>query len=341
MMPEAAPPPRVHVIDYNRAEMRELDVTDVESLRPYRDGETVTWIDVQGLGDEQVLRRIGEIFSVHELALADIVNTPQRPKVEDYDDHELIISRMAHLIEPPRFEMEQISIVLGRRFVLTFQETYGDVLDPVRMRIRQNGLIRHMGADFLAYAIVDAVIDGYYPVLEVLGEYLEDLEDEVVANPTPATLRKIHEVKRELIQLRRAIWPQRDTVNSLIRDEFPRVSQSVRVYLRDCYDHTVQIMDVVESYREVAASFMEVYLSSVSNRMNEIMKLLTVIATIFIPLTFIVGVYGMNFENMPELHWRWSYAAVWLIMVAIAAVMLIFFRRRGWLSTSVQDDDSS
>jgi magnesium transporter len=229
-------------------------------------------------------------------------------------------------------ETEQVSIFLGPGFVITFQEHPGDCFDPIRDRIRKGkGQIRRQGADYLMYGILDAVIDGYFPFLEQLGEVVESLEDEVVEKPTRQTLNRVHEIKRDLLNIRRSVWPLREAINALIREESELVGETTRVYLRDCYDHAIQVLDVIETYRELAGGLMDVYLSSVSNKMNEVMKVLTIIATIFIPLTFMAGIYGMNFEAMPELKWRWSYPVLWCLMVAIAAVMLILFRRKGWL----------
>jgi magnesium transporter len=236
-------------------------------------------------------------------------------------------------------QSEQLSLYLGPRFLLSFQEIPGDCLDPVRSRLRQGGALRERGSDFLAYAILDAVIDGYFPVLEHCGDRLESLEEEVLAHPSPAAVRRVHEVRRELLLLRRAVWPLREAVNALLRDPHPRLGEETRLFLRDCYDHTVQILDLVETYRELASGLTDVYLSSIGQRTNETMRLLTVISTIFIPLTFLAGVWGMNFDtasspwNMPELLWRWGYPAALAFMLAIALLMLWAFRRRGWLGT--------
>jgi len=260
-------------------------------------------------------------------------------KVEEYDNQLLLISRM---VTPKRsgigFISEQVSFVLGKNYLLTVQEEAAyDCFGPIRDRIRTNkGAIRKQSSDYLAYALIDSIIDGFFPVLEAYGEQIEDLEDEVVVNPTRQTLEKIHSIKRDLLTLRRAIWPQRDAINALIRDGSDLISPEVQIYLRDCYDHAIQVLDMVETYRELASSLMDVYLSSISNRMNEIMKLLTVISSIFIPLTFIAGVYGMNFNpeaspfNMPELNWYWGYPLCWGLMIAIASVLVTFFWKQGW-----------
>ena len=290
------------------------------------------WVDVQGLGDEGVLRRLAEIFSIHPLALEDAVNAPQRPKTEAYEGQQLILTRMARLLDDGRLDVEQVSLFLGAGWLLTLQERQGDVFDPVRARLRAaKGMIRTSGADYLAYALVDTIVDGFYPVIESLGDQLVDLEDAVLANPTRDALRDIYTIKRELLALRRAAWPQREMLAMLLRDGSPYLSQAVALFLRDTLDHTVQVVDVTESYRELAGNLMDLHLSTTSNRTNDVMKVLTIMASIFIPLTFIAGVYGMNFDAMPELHARWAYPAVLATMVVVAVGMLIYFRRRGWL----------
>ena len=334
-------PPTIIVIDYNEANATRKQVTMPEACMPYLDNGSVSWVDVLGLGNQETWRQMNQVFKLHPLALEDVVNVPQRPKVEEYEDHLVMISRMVIPREDTTgFYSEQVSLILGKHYLLTVQEeSEHDCFGPVRDRIRANkGIIRKQGADYLAYVLLDAIIDGFFPVLEDYGELIEELEDEVVVNPTRQTLEKIHQVKRELLTLRRAIWPQRDAINSLIRDGSDLISADVRVYLRDCYDHTIQVLDMVETYRELASSLMDVYLSSLSNRMNEVMKFLTVISTIFIPLTFIAGVYGMNFDreksplNVPELSWYWGYPACWALMIAISCGLVYSFWRRGWFS---------
>ncbi len=335
-------PPVIVLIDYDEANAIRQEVETPEACVPFLDSESVSWVDVKGLGSEDVLRRLGHVFNLHPLVLEDIVNVPQRPKIEEYDEQLLIIARMVTMkTSGCGFISEQVSLVLGRHYLLTVQEEPEyDCFGPIRERIRTSkGTIRKQGADYLAYALLDAIIDGFFPVLEEYGEKIEALEDEVVANPSRQTLEKIHAVKRELLGLRRAIWPQRDAINVLIRDGSDLMSHDVHIYLRDCYDHAIQVLDMVETYRELAASLMDVYLSSVSNKMNEIMKLLTVISSIFIPLTFIAGVYGMNFNtekspfNMPELDWYWGYIACWAIMLATAFSLIFFFWKRGWFES--------
>jgi magnesium transporter len=291
------------------------------------------------------------VFNLHPLTQEDVVNVPQRPKVEDYENQLVIIAWMVMLnpdSDNDSFYKEQVSLILGKHYLLTVQEEPKyDCFGAVRDRIRTNkGIIRKQGADYLAYTLLDAIIDGFFPVLEEYGERIDELEDEVVVNPTRKTLEKIYQIRRELLTLRRAIWPQRDAINALIRDGSNLISPDVRIYLRDCYDHTIQVMDMVETYRELTSGLMDVYLSSVGNKMNEIMKLLTVISSIFIPLTFIAGVYGMNFNtekspwNMPELNWYWGYPLCLALMVAIAGGLVFFFWRRGWFEnfSSVKKD---
>ena len=340
---EDAAPSKIVLIDYNESNATRIQVANPEDCVPYLDTESVSWVDVSGLGSEDILQRLGKVFDLHPLVLEDVVNVPQRPKIENYDDQLVIIAQMVMPKEKgDGFWIEQVSFVLGKHYLLTVQEEpQRDCFGPVRDRIRTNkGSVRKSGTDYLAYALLDALIDGFFPVLEEYGERIEELEDEVLRNPTRQTLEKIYQLRRELLALRRSIWPQRNAINSLIRGDSDLISPSVQIYLRDCYDHTVQVMDMVETYRELASGLMDVYLSSVGNKMNEIMKFLTVISTIFIPLTFIAGVYGMNFEYLPELKVRWGYFACWGIMVAIAVALCLFFWRRGWFDnfSSINND---
>jgi len=338
-LPKDASPTEIILIDYNEAERTRLQLEKPEDCIRYLDTESVSWMDVLGLGSEDILRRLGKVFKLHPLVLEDIVNVPQRPKVEDYENQLLIISQMVLLKENTTgFWNEQVSFVLGKHYLLTVQEEpTRDCFQAVRDRIRSGkGIIRKQGADYLTYTLIDSIIDGFFPVLEAYGERIEELEDEVVTNPTRRTIEKIYQIRRELLALRRAIWPQRDAINALIRDGSDLISPEVRVYLRDCYDHAVQVMDMVETYRELTSGLMDVYLSSVGNKMNEIMKLLTVISSIFIPLTFVAGIYGMNFNtekspvNMPELNWYWGYPLCLALMFSIAGGLVYFFWRRGW-----------
>ncbi len=323
----------VRMISYDLDEVDEREITDIEDLAKAMDPENITWIDVQGFGDEKVVRRIGDIFSIHPLALEDIVNMPQRPKTESYDDQLLVITRMVRHTEEKAVDMEQVSMLMGKNYVVTFQERYGDVLDPVRERIRhgQGRPIRRSGSDYLTYVITDTIIDGYYPVIEAIGDHLEHLETVVMDNPSSQTLQELNRTKNLLVNLRRVVWPQRELVSSLMRDENELIVDEVRMFLRDTYDHCVQTAEVIEMYRDMSTGLMNTYLSSIANRTNDVMKVLTIMASIFIPLTFMAGIYGMNFEHMPELHVRWAYPAIWLAMTLTASGMLIFFWRKGWI----------
>lgn len=329
-----AGPVRLHAIAYDAegCEERTLSREEILSLEPPEHG--VLWLDVWGLSDPGVVREIGERFGFHPLALEDVLNIPQRPKVERYGDHIVVILREIRYPEEP----EQVSLFLRERLVVTFQERQGDPFDPVRDRIRTGkGRIRALGPDYLLYALCDAVLDAFFPTLEKLGDRVEELEERVVESPVPETLREVRRLKRALLEVRRAVWPARDAMNELLRGESPLIGSETKIFLRDCYDHAIQVMDMVETYREMAASLVDEYMSSVSNRMNEIIKVLTIVATLFIPLTFIAGVYGMNFDraasalNMPELGWRYGYPAVLLVMAVTGAGMLYYIRRKRWL----------
>ncbi|MFO0762407.1 MAG: magnesium/cobalt transporter CorA [Byssovorax sp.] len=295
--------PTIALIDYCEARVVEKTLGSIDECIPYLQDETpsITWVDVRGLGDRRTLERMGEIFKIHPLALEDVVNVPQRPHADAYAEHQVVITRMVELIEDGQIVTEQLGVIFGQGFVLTVQEdAQRDCLESVRERIRKGrGTIRTRGADYLAYALLDAVVDGFYPVLEQLGERLEELEIEAAEAPR-GTSKKIHDIKRELLGIRRAVWPQRDLMNGLLRDETPHVTKETRIFLRDTYDHVVQVMDMVETFREIASGLMDLYLSGVSNRMNEIMKVLTVISTVFLPMTFIAGVYRMNFATTPR-----------------------------------------
>lgn len=336
-----APAPVIEVMAYGRDELHEQTIGDVQELGELAGRYAVMWINVQGLGDVDIIRRLGAFFQIHQLALEDVVNVHQRPKVEEYDDHVFIVCRM-----PSReagVHDEQVSMFLSKGWVITFQERPGDCFDPVRKRIRRAGApVRLAGADYLAYALLDAVTDAYFPLLEHYGESVEALEQQVLAGPgrTPATATGIHAVKRDLLSIRRAVWPLREMFGVLVREESPFITDRTRIYFRDCYDHTIQLMDVIETYREIVSGLVDIHLSSISVRMNEVMKVLTVIATIFMPLGFIASVYGMNFEtavspwNMPELGWYYGYPFALGLMGAVAAALLCYFWARGWMGNS-------
>jgi len=321
---------------YGPDKLTEHEVSSADEVAALYAQNPVLWVNVVGLADVELIRKLGEKFNLHRLALEDAVNVHQRPKAEEYSDHIFIIARMMHIDDPSN--TEQVSMFMGLDYLLTFQERPGDCFEAVRKRLRTGGnRIRSSPPDYLCYALIDAIIDGYFPVLERYGEILEDLEDEVVTGPEPKHIQMLHEKKRELLMMRRAIWPHREVINSLIRDEHAQFSDATRVYLRDCYDHAIQLMDIVETYREITSGLIDVYISSVGAKMNETMKVLTIIATIFIPLGFVAGFYGMNFDanaspwNMPELSWRYGYPAVILFMALAAGGMVYYFWSKGWI----------
>jgi magnesium transporter len=331
-----APRPVVHLTFFNAAELVETAIVDPQAIREYLARPGVVWINVEGLGSESVLRQLAQIFQLHPLALEDVVNVHQRPKLDRFGEQLFVTARMPR--SQNGCETEQVSLFVGGNYVVTFLEDPGDCFEPVRRRLRESdGLIRRRGADYLAYALLDAAVDAHFPLLEQFGERLETLEDDVIARPSPPVVARIHEAKHDLRVLRRILWPLREAMNELARDQSRFVGDETRVYFRDLYDHTVQLIDLVETYREMGSDLTELYLSALSNRMNEIMRVLTVIATIFMPLSFVVGVYGMNFNtatsrwNMPELNWAYGYPAVLALTAAIAGGMLLFFHRRGWI----------
>lgn len=338
--PDASQSTTVTVFGFGPDGCHEAAIAEVAEIATLRGSWPVIWVDVEGLTDREKIKAIGELFGLHALALEDVVNRHQRAKLEEYTDHDFIIVRMATSAESS--DTEQIAMFLGRNFVITFQEGHpGDSLHSVRLRLRQNrGGLRAVGADHLAYAILDAIIDGYFPLLESYGERLEEIEDEILRHPSSAVVVELHRLKRELLTLRRTMWSQREVVHGLLRESSARIGTETRLFLRDVYDHSVRIIELVETFRELASDLMDLYLSSISNRLNEIMRVLTVISTIFIPLTFVVGVYGMNFDpdvsmwNMPELRWPYGYVMIWLVMLAIAAGLYAYFWRKGWLRSS-------
>jgi magnesium transporter len=324
---------RITVMDYNSAGCEEKEIKALNECFYYTDTSLVTWIDVEGLHEIEIIRQVGDCQGLHPLVLEDILNTDQRPKLEDFVDYLYIVLKMLRTGNNGEIVTEQVSLILGANFVISFQEgVEGDVFSPIRERLRSGkGRIRSMGPDYLAYSLIDAIVDNYFVVLEGVGERIESLEEEVVMEPRPETVREIHRLKRDMILLRKAVWPLREVVGALERRESKLISEPVVVYLRDVYDHTIQVMDTIEASRDMLAGMLDIYLSSISNRMNEIMKFLTIIGTIFIPLTFIAGVYGMNFQNMPELHWQWGYFGALGIMSSVALVMLVYFKRKRWL----------
>lgn len=330
--------PVLTLIQYDEETLFEGQFDTFEELLERFDPSKVNWLNVDGLTDVELLRKIGEKFHIHPLALEDVLNTTQRPKIERFTDHFFIVSEMIYFNEAEELDFEQVSLFLGESFVLTIQEEKGhDVFEQVRTRLRAGrGNSRKMKADYLAYALLDATVDQIFPVLESVGDSIEEVEEELLDRPTRSSLRKLYEAKRLLLQLRRASWPHREIFNVLIRDDTGLVGRETQIFLRDCYDHTTQIIDIIESYRDLTAGLMDLYLSSLGFRTNEIMRVLTVVSVLFIPLTFLAGVYGMNFDtelplNMPELHWPFGYIFFWGVCLCIVGGMMVFFKRRGWL----------
>ncbi|MCB9717249.1 MAG: magnesium/cobalt transporter CorA [Myxococcales bacterium] len=324
---------RVRTLDYDVERLTESELGDIEECFPLKDSPTVSWINVDGLHDVELIRELGEHFGWHPLMLEDIVSVGQRSKMEAYDGYLYLVLPMLswdpegrHVVE------EQLSLVLGERYVFTFQERFGDVFEEVRGRLRAGrGRIRSRGADYLAYALMDAVVDHYFTVLEKVGDVTEEIEGEVLDDPKHSTIGRLHSLKRELISVRRAVWPLREVFSRLLRAEDEHLSSETRIFQRDVYDHTVQVVDTVEALRDVVSGTVDLYLSTVGYRTNEVMKVLTIMASIFIPLTFLAGLYGMNFDYLPELHVHWAYPVLLLSMAAIAVSMVVFFKRKGWL----------
>lgn len=324
---------RISIIDYTEDRFQEMEVETVEECFPFKESPSVTWINIDGIHRVDIVEKIGNHFDLHPLVVEDIVSPHQRPKMEDFGECVYIVIKMLQYDDKEKsIKFEQVSIILGKNFVISFQEMKGDIFEPIRDRIRSGkGRIRKMTSDYLAYALMDTVVDNYYSILEGLGNRIEEIEDIVVVDPKPEILQEIHRLKKEMIFLRRSVWPLREVISRLERDELAYIQKVTQKFFRDVYDHTIQVIDTVETFRDMLSGMHDTYLSSISNRMNEIMKVLTIIATIFIPLTFIAGVYGMNFEFMPELKWRWAYFGVWGVILIIAAFMVIYFRRKKWL----------
>ncbi len=324
---------RISVIDYDEHTLAEHQVENAEQCIPYRRTDTVTWINIDGLHNVAILEELGNQYDIHPLVLEDVLSTNQRPKIENYEDYLYLVLRMVTYSEAQeQIEDEQFSLILGSNFVLTFQEKPEDVFDAVRKRLQNpKGRLRTHGPDYLAYALLDAIVDHYFIVLEGIGEQIVTIEQNLMDDPDEDDLETIHNHKREMIFLRKAIWPLREVIAQITRGEPSLFRETSRIFLRDVYDHTIQVVDTVESYRDILSGLLDLYLSTQSNRMNEIMKVLTIIATIFIPLTFLAGIYGMNFTNMPELEWKWGYPVVLGIMIGVAGGFLLYFRKKRWL----------
>lgn len=322
---------RLTLIEFNEKEFSEREFFDVSECINNVNPTMVQWINVDGIHDVTIIEKIGKHFNIHPLTLEDIVNTTQRAKFEDYDNY--VVSIMKMIYYNGKLDSEQLSVVLMEGMVISFQEAQGgDAFDLIRMRIRQGkGRVRRMGADYLAYALIDAVVDCYFTILEKIGDNIEILEEELINDPSKETMRHLHHMKREMIFVRKAVWPMRELINNMERSETELIKPTTDIYLRDVHDHTIRVIDTVETYRDLLSGMMDIYLSSVSNRMNEVMKVLTIITTIFVPVTFIAGVYGMNFDYMPELHSKWGYPLTWAVMLTVMISLIFYFRRKKWL----------
>ena len=326
-VPEVA----IHVMDYGPGACDVRQPKKIEDTFPLRDSTSTSWIDIEGLHDTELLNKFGAHFGLHPLVLEDILNTHQRPKLEEYDDYVYIVLRMLASREGDALHSEQVSLVVGKSFVATFQEIPGDVFDPVRRRIEKGGgRSRRMGPDYLAYALMDAIVDNYFAVLEKTAERIERVEQSVAAKPRPEDLATIHELRREMVYLRRNIWPLRDVAAGLQRSDSEIVRDDTRIYFRDLHDHVVQVIESLENFRDVLASLQDLYVSGIGVRTGEVIRVLTIISTIFVPLTFLAGVYGMNFDVLPELRWPHGYLYFWIVSAAVVIVLIGFLRRRGW-----------
>ena len=332
---------KISVIDYNAKKFEEKKVEKIEDCFSFKSKPTITWVNIDGLHEIEIIEKIGKCFDIHPLVLEDIVDTDQRPKIEDYEKHIFSVLKMLYVDDKTHMiNSEQVSIIFGQNFVISFQETIGDVFDNIRERIRKGkGRIRKMGADYLAYSLIDAIVDNYFSILETIGDRVESMEQDVITNPNPDILQKIYNLKREMIYLRKSVWPLREVINNLLREESRLIRSTTHIYLRDLYDHTIQVIDTIETFRDMVSGMLDIYMSSVSNKMNEVMKVLTIFAAIFIPLTFIAGIYGMNFQNingnapfnMPELYWEYGYLFALGIMAALVITMLAYFKHKKWL----------
>jgi magnesium transporter len=323
---------KITIMDYDEHRCAEMTVDSIETCRQFLENDSVTWINISGIHDVAMIKDLGSCFNLHPLVLEDVLNTEQRPKMDDYDDYLFLVIKMVYPDEAHQaVAYEQISLIVGSNYVISLQEVEKDVFDFVRERIRQGkGRIRRKGSDYLAYALMDMVVDHYFKILEELGEKIEALQDAVIEAPDPSSLAVIHKLKQEVLFLRKSIWPVREIINALIREESELISADTVIFLRDVHDHAIQIIDTIEIFRDMLSGILDIYLSNVSNRTNDVMKVLTIIATIFIPMTFIAGIYGMNFKFMPELEWPFAYPVLWLVFVAMFLLMILWFKRKGW-----------
>ena len=323
---------RITLIDYDENQYAEREIKNIEESFPYKDTPSISWINIDGVHQVDIIEKLGDHFVLHPLLQEDVVNTHQRPKLDEFDDHLFIVLKMFSFNEVENeLEGEQISLIVGSNFVISFQERQGDVFEQVRERLRKGkGRIRRKGSDYLAYALIDAVVDSYYTILEGLGENIESLQEELVSEPKQEGLQIIQHLKRDMLFFRKSVWPLREVIGGLARSESTLIKEDVLVYVRDVYDHVIQAIDTIETYRDMLSAMLDIYLSSVGNRMNEVMKVLTIIATIFIPMTFLAGIYGMNFKYMPELEWRYAYLFFWIVVSVVLIAMITYFKRKKW-----------
>ena len=324
---------KITALEYSETSCLEREIPDIKECFPLKNDQMTTWINICGIHSIENIENIGKLANIHPLLLEDIMNTDHRPKMEDFEDYIFIVLKTLVFNEDnKRIEAEQISLILGQNYVISFQENESNVFAPIRARIKNGkGRIKKMGADYLVYMLLDTIVDGYFVVLEKLGEYIESIEEELITRPSTETLRKIHTIKSEILFLRKSIWPLREVINTIDKGELPLIQSTTYVYLGDVYDHTIHIIDTIETFRDMATGMLDIYLSSVSNKVNEVVKVLTIIATIFMPLTFIAGIYGMNFRYLPEVEWRWGYFAVLTAMGIIGTTMVVYFRKKRWM----------
>lgn len=321
---------RIELFHYDESSFLEIELSDISEAFQYTEHKGVVWINIHGLHDTRIVEAIGRHFNLHPLTLEDVMNANQRPKVEDFSSYIFVVLKMLYPLKE-QIITEQVSIIFGKNYIISFQEDGADVFNPVREQIRTNkGRLRKMGPDYLGYALIDNIVDNYFGILEKLGEAIEVIEERLTDNPLPASLHAIHRMRRQMVMLRKSVWPLREVISHLHREDSELITAQTSLYLRDVYDHTIQVIDGVETFRDILSGMLDLYLSSVSNRLNQIMKVLTIIATIFMPLTFIVGLYGMNFKYMPELRQWWGYPAVLILMIVIAGWMLRYFKKKKW-----------
>lgn len=321
----------INILDYDHERLTVEKIDKVTECKPFAASKAVTWVEVMGLHETDKLKTLWDDFGFHPLIQEDIVNTLQRPKVEDYGEQIFIVMKMLK-IKDGEIQEEQVSLVLSSDYVFSFQETDDPFFDPIKTRLQvENSRIRKAGTDYLAYALMDAIIDYYFETLEEIGNKITEIEDEIFEKAKDSHLKEIHNLRRELINFRKSVWPLRDGINSMLRDESPLIDAETKLFIRDTFDHLFQVIEMIDNSREMLSGLYDMYMTDISNRMNEVMKVLTIIATIFIPLTFIAGIYGMNFADMPELNWKYGYPTVWVVMITLTVIMIIYFKRKRWL----------